>query len=202
MVHEDDYATSGYKEDLAWLQGQLESAYEITTQHIGPCSCGFSEGNVLKRVVRWNDGGRHVEADPPHAELIIEQLSLGSLKRLSTPGIVEYDKPEAADEEALGGNDVTLVRGLAARCNYLSLGRADLQYSDEEVCCEMSKPARGSLRRLVGLGRYLISRPRLVWHVRYQTWPSRLANIVYANWAGCRRTRKSTSGGRRGGDST
>ena len=125
----------------------------------------------------------------------MEQLGLDARKGLSSPGVDDDDKPEAGDEDLLTGADVTLFRGLAARCSYLSMDRADIQFGAKEICREMSKPNRGSLRRLTRLARYLISRPRLVLNFRYQDWPSKLVINVDADWAGCRRTRKSTSGG-------
>lgn len=44
--------------------------------------------------------------------------------------------------------------------------------------------------------RYLKGRPRLVWHYDWQT-PQHTIDVtsVANNWAGCRRSRKSTSGG-------
>ena len=98
-------------------------------------------------------------------------------------------------EYPLEGADITLYRGLAARCNYVPLDRPDLQYSAKECCRERAKPVRGSLKKLVRLGRYMVTRPRLVWHFNYQQWPDCITIHVDANWAGCRRTRKSTSGG-------
>ena len=101
--------------------------------------------------------------DPRHGERIVEQLGLGNIKGLSSPGVDDDDdKVEAGDEEELFGADITLFRGPAARCNYLSMDRADIQHSAEEICREMATPVRGSLKRLTRLSRYLVSRPRLV----------------------------------------
>ncbi len=67
-----------------------------------------------------------------------------------------------AGEELLTGTDIILFRGLAARCNYLALDRPDIQYPAKEVCREAAKPTIGSLKKLERLGRYFVSRPRLV----------------------------------------
>ena len=53
LVHGDDYACSGFKQDLRWLESEMNKVYEIKVQHVGPNSQGFSEGNVLNRIVRW-----------------------------------------------------------------------------------------------------------------------------------------------------
>ena len=59
----------------------------------------------------------------------------------------------------------------------------------------MSKPTTGSLRRLRGIGRYLKKHPRLVWKYHMQTEQTEIAVRTDADGAGCRRSRKSTSGG-------
>ena len=85
----------------------------------------------VRSLTELSDGGRgwQLEADPRHAELIVEQLGLDTTKGLSTPGIDEDDMPEVGDDELLTGADITLFRGLAAQCTYLSMDRADLQYA-------------------------------------------------------------------------
>ena len=45
------------------------------------------------------------------------------------------------------------------------------------------------------IGRYLKGQPRLVWRYLLQAMPCTIDVYVDSNWAGCRRTRKSTSGG-------
>ena len=70
----------------------------------------------------------------------------------------------------------------------------------------MSRPTATSWELLKRIGRYLKGRPRLVWKYAWQsqqevldahtgTPPDGLEAHSDANWAGCRRTRKSTSGG-------
>ena len=59
----------------------------------------------------------------------------------------------------------------------------------------MSAPTTGSLRRLKRLGRYLKRCPRVVWKFDYQGPVQHLEMYTDADWAGCRRARKSTSGG-------
>ena len=59
----------------------------------------------------------------------------------------------------------------------------------------MSAPTTGSLRRLRRIGRYLKTHPRLVWWYPMQSQQSCIVVQTDADWAGCRRSRKSTSGG-------
>ncbi len=88
----------------------------------------------------------------------------------------------------------TLFRGVSARCNYLSADRPDVQYAAKEVCRFMAKPSTLSYSALRRLGRYLVGRPRLVYEYDFQK-AGRLDVYSDTDWAGCPRTRKSTSGG-------
>ena len=84
---------------------------------------------------------------------------------------------------------------MAARANYLSADRPDIQYAVKEICRRMAKPVNGDWQKLVRLGRYLKGAPRCV--LGY-VWQSRCkAPIGYSDsdWAGDRKTGKSTSGG-------
>ena len=193
LVHGDDYVCSGGPSELSWLKDKLSAAYDLKTQLLGPGA--RAEGKVLNRVVRWDDKGWEIEADPRHAELIIEQLGIRGSGGITTAGAQQEEQASEDNTAALEGNDVTLFRGLAARCNYLALDRPDLQYAAKEVCREMSSPTLQSLAKLRRVGQYLYGKPRLVWAFEYQQPPTSIDVYVDANWAACRRTRKSTSGG-------
>ena len=70
-----------------------------------------------------------------------------------------------------------------------------MQYAAKEVCRLMSSPTERSWERLKRIGRYLKSKPRLVWTFQWQQAQTTLDVYSDANWAGCKRSRKSTSGG-------
>ena len=192
LVHGDDYVTSGSAQDLDWLKLELEKAYEIKTSRVGPGA--ESEGKVLNRILRIAGREWQLEADPRHSELIVEQLGLENCKPVSTAG-AEEKEVENEEEAELEGPDVRLFRGVAARCNYLSMDRPDIMFASKEDCREMSKPTMASLRRLRRIGRYLKGRPRLVWRYVFQSKQDTLIVSSDANWAGCKKSRKSTSGG-------
>ena len=105
---------------------------------------------------------------------------------------METDDDNDVDIE---GADITRFRGVAARCNYLAFDRPDIQYATKEVCREMSKPTTGSLRRLQRIGQYLKGKPRLIWNFEMQHPVNILSIYTDSDWAGCRKTRKSSSGG-------
>ena len=90
--------------------------------------------------------------------------------------------------------DFTRFRGQAARANYLGPDRPDMIYAAKEVCRGMSCPTdlhQAALKRMV---RYLRSRPRLVFKFDYQQ-ADHIDTYADTDWAGCPRSRRSTSGG-------
>ena len=195
LVHGDDYVSSGLAADLDWLEGELSKAYEIKTQRLGLGVKCKKEGKVLNRIIRATNDGWEIEADPRHSELVVEQLGLINEKTVATPGLGGQDEDDLPEDTPLVGSDVTSFRGVAARCNYLGPDRPDCNFAIKECCREMSAPTTGSLRRLKRIGRYLKRYPRVVWRFDMQGPVSHIELYTDADWAGCRRNRKSTSGG-------
>ena len=93
--------------------------------------------------------------------------------------------------------DATSYRAIAARCNYLQPHRPDVQFAVKETC-RMMKPTQRSWELRSIIGRYLKGTPRLVWRLWRYDWQCKQDVIDVhsdANWAGCKRSRKSSSGG-------
>ena len=90
--------------------------------------------------------------------------------------------------------DFTRFRSQAARANYLGPDCPDMIYAAKEVCRGMSRPTdlhQAALKRMV---RYLRSRPRVVFKFEYQQ-ADHIDAYADTDWAGCPRSRRSTSGG-------
>ena len=92
-------------------------------------------------------------------------------------------------------HSATAFRALAARANYLAHDRPDLAYAAKELCRQLAVPTTDSLDQLKRLIRYIVRCPRLVFHVRWQERSPSLNVHVDTDFAGCRITRRSTSGG-------
>ena len=81
------------------------------------------------------------------------------------------------------------------------MDRPEIRFAVKELARRMAAPSQGDLRALKRLGRYLRGRPRLVLHYPLQGEaaggrnPDFLYTPVDSNWADCRETRRSTSGG-------
>ena len=185
--------TVGEPEDLEWLKGEMQKRFEIKTQWIGHNE--EVEGKVLNRVVRITEEGWEYEADQRHGELIVATLNMSEAKGVTSPG--EDPKPWREEEEAelLGPAQAKEYRTLAARANYLALDRPDIQYAVKECCRGMAAPVVGDRRKLKRLARYLLEVPRLVSTFPFQGPQGELTGYSDSDWAGCKRTARSTSGG-------
>ena len=75
------------------------------------------------------------------------------------------------------------------------MDRPDIEFAVKELCKTMSAPTAQSWAKLIRVVKYLKKQPRLVIHYDWQEDDHELQVYSDANWAGCKRTRKSTSGG-------
>ena len=82
-----------------------------------------------------------------------------------------------------------------ARGIYLAQDRSDIKYAVKELSRRMGSPRQCDTRKLVRFGKYLVNRPRVVTTYDYQSWNGYLNIWLDIDYAGCRETRKSTSGG-------
>ncbi len=193
-VHGDDFTTVGAKEDLDWLESQMQDNYELTIQpRLGPAPGDAKEAVILNRVIRWTADGIEYEADPRQAEKLVAECGMAGTNSVATPGVrVSFDQLEKDAE--LPESLHTAFRGSAARANYLAADRLDCQFAAKEVCRWMAKPTKAAWEALKRLCRYLVGLPRMVFHYKWQE-VEQVDVYTDTDWAGCPRTRKSTSGG-------
>ena len=86
-------------------------------------------------------------------------------------------------------------RRLVARANYISIDRPDIAFAVKELCRRMSKPTERDWSHLLRLGKFLSVRSRAVQTFTWQYESNDLKVYADSNFAGCKLTRKSTSGG-------
>ena len=82
-----------------------------------------------------------------------------------------------------------------ARANYLALDRPDICFPVKELCRRMSAPTVADWEHLMRLCKFLVAKRRLVQKFPFQAEVKSLSSFGDADFAGCRWTRKSTSGG-------
>ena len=184
---------------MDWFREQIKERLEVKVRgRLGPGKEDEKSIRILNRIVEWSESGIIYEADQRHAEIIVKQMGLSKESRsLSTPGnkLSMTTEDEEGWMSEVGGHEATLYRALVARGVYLSQDRSDIQYAVKELSRQMSKPSRADVEKLKHLARYLIGRERAVIHFDYQSAPSQWTVWVDSDWAGCKITRKSTSGG-------
>ena len=195
LVHGDDFVSVGRRKDMRWMEEMLAKRFEIKTKKIGRGKEESREAKVLNRVIRVTEEGWEYEADQRHGELIVRGLGLEEAKGVATPG--EDAKPWSEEEEEteLSSSQGADYRGLGARANYLATDRPDIQFSTKEVCRGMAKPTEADKKRLKRLGKFLVGHPRVIQEFRWQGAVEEVSGYSDSDWAGCRRTAKSTSGG-------
>ena len=210
-VHGDDFTSTGREADLRWLDRELRREFEMKTEFLGPDVRRHKQQlRVLNRVLTWENGAITYEADQRHAEILIRELGLENSRPVATPGCreevakasaVEVDKngflktAESSEEPLLTPVEASKFRGLAARANYLAQDRPEVQYAVKEVARRMATPRRSDWGLLKRLGRYLVGTPRVKFQYYWQQIPKYLDVYVDSDWAGCKGSCRSTSGG-------
>ena len=143
---------TGKRRDLEWLERSLKKKFDCKSKWIGPRKEYPKSQQVLGRIITRTPEGIVYEADPRHAETLIEAMGLQEAKPVSTPGSKE---PAKEEPEEMTRADQTNYRAMAARCNYLSLDRPDIQYASKEVCRWMQGPTWSDWLAIKRIARYL-----------------------------------------------
>ena len=199
VVHGDDFTFEGDDEALDNIVEFMTQAFECKIEgRLGLGKNDKREVRVLNRVMRRSAEGATWEADPRHAEALIRDMGVEDEKELSSPGLKhENVEEEQEDREELCGDELKTYRSGAARANYLAADRPDIAYASKECCRHMAAPNRCHWRALVRIARYLKGKPRIVSEFKREPHESLRGGVIFSDtdFAGCRVTRKSTSGG-------
>ena len=104
-------------------------------------------------------------------------------------------KEKEEESQLLEENKTIMFEQLAARANCMAMDRANIQFAVKEMCCSMANPIIGNWWQLKRLARYLKKRLRAVAKFDFQERSRIVDGYSDSDWAGCRRTARSTSGG-------
>ena len=161
VVHGDDFTFSGKRADLVWIKSKMEESYELKMRAILGDEFGDDqEIAILNRRISWKEGCLHYEADTKHVSDILKHFnSNDESKNLVVPFVRETKEELAREDVELPADIATEFRGLAARANYLSLDRVDIQYATKEICRDMAVPKASSMSKMKRLARYLLGPP-------------------------------------------
>jgi hypothetical protein len=186
----DDFLCSGEPHELQWLTSELEKQFELTKKFIGP----GQEGEYLGRTIRWSHIGISIEGNNKYVDLMATEWNLLQQPVLSTPGSAE-DKRDPGGEEALNPHEATAFRRSAAMGIYMAQDRGDISYASKEIARGMATPTLKDAIKLKKLIRYLLGAKRRATLFRWQDPPCMIDGFTDSDWAGCPKTRRSTSGG-------
>ncbi|MDA8582761.1 reverse transcriptase domain-containing protein [bacterium] len=195
LVHGDDFVAVASAKSLSWFQKELEQRFEIKSARLGTGKDDEREAKVLNRVIRVTDSGWMYETDQRHAELLVEAFDLQEARPVCTPGEDLKSWEVEVDSAELNEADSSSFRKLVARANYLALDRADIQFAVKDLCRAMSKPRVGDMKKLKRLARYLLGKPRMIQQYEWQGVVQEVEVFGDSDWAGCKDSGKSTSGG-------
>lgn len=114
---------------------------------------------------------------------------------MATLGTKEEGTTKDGSEKLLDNEHASQYGAVSARCNYLALDWPDIADSVKELARSMANPTEGDWMKLKRFGRYLKGRPRLQQTYAWQEARQIIRTYSDADLAGCKRTRKSTTGG-------
>jgi hypothetical protein len=195
IVHGDDFMFVGPDEDLDYIWEVLNKNYEIKNRgRLGSGKEDKKEIDMLGRTIKYQEWGLSWEGDSRHRKLLMEYFGMnGDTKALVKNGYKE-DETVGGDRE-LGEQDMKAYRMLAARLNYMSQDNPTVQYSSKECCRKMAKPMESDFGRVKKLIRFMMGQGTVVWEYPWQEFDGVVKVYTDSDWAGCLRTRRSTSGG-------
>ena len=134
VVHGDDSTASGWRSEMTWLEKKMGGWYEIKTRdRLDGVTHGMQEMTILNREITWNGHTLTYQADPnKHVQIVAKEFGSDEWsKGLEVPITRDLNEEDDADDE-LHGSEVTRYRALAARINYLSQDRVDVQFAAKE----------------------------------------------------------------------
>ena len=199
VVHGDDFVWEGRDKDLDWVLKVLENKYELKNRgRLGFGPKDVRKIDMLGRIIELTDEGIAWQGDPRHQKLLEEYFGMdASAKVLSKNGYDEEPEQGEQPEKELTAEECKAFRMLAARLNYMAQDNPWLQFPAKEICRNMAKPSMGDFGKVKRVVRFLKGAGEAKFFYEWQNEQEarEITVIVDSDWAGCKETRKSTSGG-------
>ena len=198
-VRGDDFVWEGRDRDLDWVLKILESKYELKNRgRLGFGPKDVRKIGVLGRIIELTDNGITWQGDPRHQKLLEEYFGMGQdTKALSKNGYDEGPEQGEQSEVELTVEEGRAFRGLAARLSYMAQDNPALQFPAKEVCRAMANPTVKDFQKVKKVVRFAkgMGQVKFLYEWQSEQEAREITVIVDSDWAGCKETRKSTSGG-------
>ena len=107
----------------------------------------------------------------------------------------EYDVQSFLNADLMSKESAAKYQRTAAKLNDLALDNPLIPFASEEASTSMSSPRQGEEVKLKRILRFLRKRPTTTYLYEWQDHPGELTGYKDNDWAGCKLTRRSTSGG-------
>ena len=103
VVHGDDFTAIGTKKNLDHYEAELNNKFDLKVRSRLSNEEGTDkEIRLLNKIIRIKEDGAYYEADPRHAELIIQSLGVQGCTPSLTPGVEEnHDVIEEAIQDSV-----------------------------------------------------------------------------------------------------
>ena len=181
---------------MKWIQQELCNRFECKSIILGYDSYDFKTADFLGRKITLTEFGIRYTGDAKHSQILLKEWQMENCKGVGTPGSKDNQAGCTEDlTKLLGSMEATKYRRAAARVNYMSLDRVDVSYASKETARGMANPTVGDVVNLKRVIRYLSTVPVFSIYYNFQDPPTEITGYSDSDWAGCTRTRKSTSGG-------
>eukprot|EP00971_Amphidinium_carterae_P283385 5625998-Amphidinium_carterae.1 len=195
IAHVDDFFVIGEKGALERVHLELSRHFLLKRKYLGPDSGEEKQVDFLGRSVRWTDVGIEVSGNGAHIQTLLKLWQMEDCNSVTSPGCND-SSTEGTVSEKLLGERLKRYRGGAALLNYIAQDRLDLSFAAKEAARAMACPTEADEVRVKRAIRFLKGHPRLVSLYRWgQGEDAVLKGYTDSDWGGCRRTRRSTSGG-------
>ena len=138
---------------LDWFWERISKPFDCKHRgRIGPSEKDDKQIRILNRIITWTNDGIGYEGDQRHVEIAMKDYGITTdSKGVSTPGTKEeVDKMLLDEGGLLLAHVATECRALAARLNYLALGRLDIQYATKEVSRNLGPSRRPRMQQQKG----------------------------------------------------
>eukprot|EP00971_Amphidinium_carterae_P332409 6466558-Amphidinium_carterae.1 len=191
-VHADDIHGCGPREGLEAFWSAITRKLKFKNWQIHDVGASYEH---LKRLRIRTEKGMWIR---PNSERYIGKalalMNMEECKPVPTPMVSEVDVEDEVSDPELDNERAKRYRTVTCTLLYLSQDRCDVQYAVKELSRELAKPRESSERRMKRVLRYLAGTKEMA--IYFPAVGGRQALCWSdSNWAGCRKTRKSTSGG-------
>ena len=191
VAHVDDLLVGGVPSDLRWLRTELKKTYDIKGEILD-----HSQNSIkfLGRRIRGTEAGYTWTADPKHVEMLVKDFDLQTANGVGIP-VGPEDRPDGdRTRPEMDAMAAKKYRAGTARVNYLANDRPDLAVAANLLSRSMATPRIGDEKLLKRTVRYLKAHPECEIVYEWEEMPSELRVMTDSDWAGCKTTRRSTSG--------